>query len=536
MDDERFSDFAVAAPERLPPRRRKSVGRLAPGCWLPLLVIACGCAAPQSLRPQQVLKRIAADYRQFFPGDGDPDPQRDAGLLRPRFGLPALLADGETFTVELLERGGPAPVRLGLIRSDLDSAQGRSCLATAAAAAASGLAGEPKATAATAAASGGCFPLQILGERRVGVSAATVKEPMVEQVVLTVQAPAQVPPGGYDLYVESAVDAPVRAPRSVWLRHRAANPDDAGPLRVAHLTDLHLGKGEAELLANLERTLAAVNAGAPDLVVVTGDLANLGTRGDLVDKAKALLLRVQAPVIVVIGNHDLGFGPTPVLSSRYGAGWVNFARAFHPQLLFTVAVGRWEFVGFDSGPSVVSPRVLTRGLSDDTLAALAETLTDAQMRGYRGVVLFSHAPSRAALTTRGDPVHVGLFGRMRRGATAFEQVLIDAARGLRLIHLAGHTHWSDLFEASASRGQRPARFHRWPADTLGPCPQPLHGQVSLITTQSASHTTFPFRRNGKGYGFTWLLLGQSREQVAFMRFHGAVPERCETPPASAASS
>ena len=536
MDDDRLHDRTLAAPERLRIRRGKTAWRAALRPCLPLLllVVGGGCAAPQSLRPQQVLKRIAADYRQFFPGDGDPDPQRDAGLLRPRFGLPALLTDGETFSVELLERGGPAPLRLGLLRSDLDPVQARTCLAQAAAAPGSSLAGQ--AQAAPPPANNGCFPLRILSQRRSGVSVATPKDPMVEKVELTVQAPAEVPPGGYDLYVESAVDAPVRAPRSVWLRSRAAGAGESGPLRVAHLTDLHLGKGEAELLANLERTLAEVNAGAPDLVVVTGDLANLGTRGELVEKAKALLLRVQAPVIVVIGNHDLGFGPTPILTSRYGAGWVNFSRAFHPQLLFSVALGRWEFVGFDSGPSVVSPRVLTRGLSDDTLAALSETLSDAQMRGYRGVVLFSHAPSRAALTTRGDPAHVGLFGRMRRGATAFEHVLIDAARGLRLIHLAGHTHWSDLFEASAQNGQRPQRFHRWPADTLGPCPQPLHGQVSLITTQSASHTTFPYRRNGKGYGFTWLLLGDSMEQVAFMRFHGTVPERCPTPPQPAASS
>ncbi len=541
MDDGRFFDATPTRLERLRTRRGKTPWRAALPSGRALLVIVIviggGCAAPQSLRPQQVLKRIAADYRQFFPGDGDPDPQRDAGLLRPRFGLPAILTEGESFTVELLERGGPAPVRLGLLRSGLDLLQARTCLAKAAA---SGSSIEPRdpgaAAAAPAPASGDCFPLRIVNQQRSGVSVATPKDPMVEKVELTVQAPAEVPPGGYDLYVESAVDAPVRAPRSVWLRSRAAGASESDPLRVAHLTDLHLGKGEAELLANLERTLAEVNAGAPDLVVVTGDLANIGTRGELVEKAKALLLRVQAPVIVIIGNHDLGFGPTPILSAGYGAGWVNFSRAFHPQLLFTVALGRWEFVGFDSGPSVVSPRVLTRGLADDTLAALSESLADARNHGYRGVVLFSHAPSRAALTTRGDPAHVGLFGRMRRGATAFEHVLIDAAPGLRLIHLAGHTHWSDLFEASAQSGQRPQRFHRWPADTLGPCPQPLHGQVSLITTQSASHTTFPYRRNGKGYGFTWLLLGESREQVAFMRFHGAVPERCSTPPPPAASS
>lgn len=488
--------------------------RLAAGVVLMLGWVLGGCAAPQSLRTPDVLQRIAADYRQFFPADGDPELQRDAGLLRPRFGLPALITAGETFTVEILERGEPAALRLALVRSDLDAAQVAQCLA--------------------AAPGPGCFPLRILGQQRQPVIAASkAPTPQVARLLLTVQPPLAVPPRGYDLYLESAVDAPVRAPRSVWLRAAAA----AQPLRVAHLTDLHLGKGHGELRANLQRILAEVNAGQPDLVVVTGDLANLGTREPLLVKARELLLGVEAPVVAVVGNHDLGFGPTPILTSRYGAGWANFARAFHPYLMFSLQLGGWEFVGFDSGPSVVSPRVLVRGLADDTLTALAETLATAQEQRRRGVVLFSHAPSRAALTTRGDPAHVGLFGRMQRGAAAFEDVLLAAAPALRVIHLAGHTHWSDLFEASAPPGQRPARFHRWAADALSPCAQPLRGQVSLITTQSASHTTFPYRRNGQGYGFTWLLLGEKQApQVAFRRFRGALPERCPTEPLPAAAS
>jgi hypothetical protein len=241
-------------------------------------------------------------------------------------------------------------------------------------------------------------------------------------------------------------------------------------------------------------------------------------------------------VVVVIGNHDLGFGPTPILTNHYGAGWANFARAFHPHLLFSLTLGEWEFIGFDSGPSVFSPRVIVRGLADETLAAIAEELAAAQRRNSRGVILFSHAPSRAALTTSGDPRQVGIFGRMRRGASAFERVLLDAAPTLRVIHLAGHTHWSDLFEAVAPAGQRPERFHRWSADALLPCPQPLRGPVSLITTQSASHTSFPLRRNGEGYGFTWLLLGRPDAQVAFMRYRGTEPLHCGSDTGHAPSS
>ena len=487
-------------------------GQLVRGFFLLALVLQLGgCAAPQSMRSQEVLQRIAADYRAFFPADGDPELQRDAGLLQPRFGLPAVISGGARFTVELLERGAPAPLRLALLRSELAAAQGAQCLAT------------PDAPV------DGCFPLRIVDQRREPLtpSSPNGRPSGAVRLLLTVEALAALPPRGYDLYLESAVDAPTRAPRSVWVRSQSAV---GWPLRVAHLTDLHLGKSAPDLRANLERVLADVNAGAPDLVVVTGDLANLGTRTELLEEARSVLLRVDAPVVAIIGNHDLGFGPAPILTRAYGPGWANFARVFHPHLLFSLTLGDWDFVGFDSGPSVISPRVLTRGLADDTLAALAETLKSAQQQGRRGVVLLSHAPSRAALTTRSDSASVGIFGRMRRGAKAFERVLLDAAPGLQVIHLAGHTHWSDLFEADARSGERPARFHRWSAESLSPCLQPLHGQVSLITTQSASHSSFPFRRNGQGYGFTWLLLGESAPQVAFMRYHGTVPERCSLDP------
>ena len=46
--------------------------------------------------------------------------------------------------------------------------------------------------------------------------------------------------------------------------------------------------------------------------------------------------------------------------TRYGAGWSNFARAFHPSLLYSMTLDGWEFIGFDSGPSEFSARVLTR--------------------------------------------------------------------------------------------------------------------------------------------------------------------------------
>lgn len=496
---------------------------------LPALVAALslsGCTKPVSLREQDVLKHVAHRYRAFFPDAADPDPRHDVGLLRPRFGLPAILGTGSataatagllSFDVEVMERGGPVPLALALVPHELPTETAARCasLPTDPPATATGWAVDPAPSAEP-----GCHPLRIVSTRR---------EPLPDgaaHVFLTVQALGPVPPRDYDLYLRSPVDSPTRAPRSVWLR-----PGDpaAAPLRIAHLSDLHVGKGRhGRVLENLERVLNDVNAGAPDLVVLTGDIANMGTRARLEERAAELLQRLNAPVLAVLGNHDHGFG-SMLFRTPYGAGWANFARVFHPSLLYSLNLGGWEFIGFDSGPSEFSARVLTRGLSPESLAVLEEKVAAAQRAGRRGVILFSHAPSRAALSTRADPEKPGPVGRMYRGARAFETVLLRHAPELRLIHLSGHTHWSDLYEAHARAGEAPRRFVRWDANSLTPCLTPLRGRVSLITTQSATHTTFPLRKNGQGYGFTWLVLDERAPQVAFQRYRGPAAQKCEQP-------
>src|SRR5262249_8485588 len=154
----------------------------------------------------------------------------------------------------------------------------------------------------------------------------------------------------------------------------------------------------------------------PDLVLVTGDLADFGNHIELSVEARRLLERIEAPVLITIGNHDHGFGTRPMFSSRYGAGWRNFARVFHPLLETEQVYGGWSFVGFDSGPSEFSPAILTRGLAPETLADLSSALDRARTEARRGVVFYSHAPTRAVVSSTGSIKKQGVFGRMRRGA------------------------------------------------------------------------------------------------------------------------
>ncbi|HXU73768.1 MAG TPA: metallophosphoesterase [Polyangia bacterium] len=453
--------------------------------WLPVLglVVVAGCAAPLAVHRQDaVLAEVDAHYRAFYPADGDPDPKHDAGLLRPRFGLPAIAQAGQPFAVEWLERGGPATVRAALIAPTVTDAQAERCLA-----------GEAVA---------GCHPLTLAAAARKPVGAASWAR---------ANAVAEAPPGGYDLYMHPACDAATRAPNAVWLR--ADDPATLGQVRVVHLSDIHIGKHVDDVEAHLEQVIAETNALQPDLVVVTGDVVNQGTDASLHPKARALLETIHAPVAIVLGNHDIGF--RSFVGAKYGSGWENFGRTFHAFLEFEIDLGGYRFVGFDSGPSTLSPRILTRGLGSGTLAHLKEILTAAASDGSRGVVLFSHAPSRAVLSGQ-TPSTGGAFGHMRQGRQAFEQLLLDAAaRGQRVLHLAGHTHWDDVFEARPEG--KSLAFERWPDGTGDGKLTPIHGKAAMVTTQAATHAGPWPKKSARGFGFTYLVLGDGDAEIAFHR-------------------
>ena len=97
----------------------------------------------------------------------------------------------------------------------------------------------------------------------------------------------------------------------------------------------------------------------------------------------------------------------------------------------------------------------------------------------------------------------------------FEELLLSASRQLRVIHLSGHTHWSDVYEANPQPG--PIRFSRWPAQALTPSLRPLSGRVALVTVQAAAHTTFRLCKNGSGHGYAWLELTET-PRLAFIRY------------------
>jgi 3',5'-cyclic AMP phosphodiesterase CpdA len=73
-------------------------------------------------------------------------------------------------------------------------------------------------------------------------------------------------------------------------------------MRIAHLSDLHFGRiADAAIVDALQRD---VNAAGPDVVCISGDLTMRARRREF-KQAQGLLAGLEAPVLVVPGNHDV---------------------------------------------------------------------------------------------------------------------------------------------------------------------------------------------------------------------------------------
>ena len=95
--------------------------------------------------------------------------------------------------------------------------------------------------------------------------------------------------------------------------------------RIAHISDLHFGRIDPEIVEGLARSLTAA---APDLVVVSGDLTQRARVGQFA-QARAFIDRLPAPALTVPGNHDT---PLDNLLLRFFAPWRRYRAAISTDL------------------------------------------------------------------------------------------------------------------------------------------------------------------------------------------------------------
>jgi hypothetical protein len=240
--------------------------------------------------------------------------------------------------------------------------------------------------------------------------------------------------------VGGLISAPneVRVPR-IEMRFRDLHPDLEG-LKILHLSDLHLGVSKR--VEHLEGVLARVEALAPDLVVVTGDLA------DNLDELRAALevlhrRRPRLGVFASLGNHEYLHdirrtrpiyeqSPVPLLVDR-GT---------------TLEVGRAKlYIAGADDPVVMGGRQVAERLDRSVERCSERAPADA----FRLLLChrpegFAPAARRGFHLTLAGHTHggqVGLFGR-----SAFQALWPDlylwgtyARGGSRLYTTSGFGHW-----------------------------------------------------------------------------------------------
>lgn len=164
----------------------------------------------------------------------------------------------------------------------------------------------------------------------------------------------------------------------------------AAPARkIVQVTDIHLSRRFPLFLMNWDILTERINALAPDVVLVTGDLVlyDPDSEDDLGFAAQQLK-KLKPRYRVIPGNHDIGEAPYPGL----GAGThpqkpvtserrERFVRRFGPDW-WTDVQGDWLIVG-------INAQVLGSGLTED---AEQKKFIEASLAAHRGtkVVVASH--------------------------------------------------------------------------------------------------------------------------------------------------
>ena len=204
------------------------------------------------------------------------------------------------------------------------------------------------------------------------------------------------------------------------------------PLRVLQVSDLHAGTQEEPEVGGDLRTL--VSESRPELVVVSGDLTHRNTPAQHA-RARDLLKSLEAPLLVIPGNHDIPRWPP----WRFTRTFDEFQRCW-PDL---EPVYRSETLVVCGLNSVRPWKQQGGAIRNAQLEHVREVLADAPEDAFKVVALHHHllgAPWRSVKRTIAN--RSSLLGS-----------LVDA--GAELI-VSGHAHQSAVserreFEVAAAR-------------------------------------------------------------------------------------
>jgi 3',5'-cyclic AMP phosphodiesterase CpdA len=216
------------------------------------------------------------------------------------------------------------------------------------------------------------------------------------------------------------------------------------PIRLVHLSDLHVGAHEDESVEPALQEL--VTRLEPELIVATGDLTHRG-RADQHERAAAFLQGFGARVLAVPGNHDIPHA----FPARFTRPWVEFERrwgttepTFRSDELCVVGLNsarpwRHQSGGLSGEEVARAARRLGEGSSGSLrVVCLHHHLTGPPWRSHkrpvagRGRVLGALVDARAELILSGH-IHQSAASERREfevGLEAGQSVVLAIAPGL----------------------------------------------------------------------------------------------------------
>lgn len=260
-----------------------------------------------------------------------------------------------------------------------------------------------------------------------------------------------------------------------------AHTEQLSHLRIAHLTDLHVGR--VTPMRVQEHAVELTNAAKPDLVCITGDFV---CHSQLyLDQLENVIAGFGAPVIAVLGNHDHWAGADEVRRSlRRGGAEVLDNR----HTVISLRHQRLQVVGIDDAyTGHASVEVATKGLRRDLpILALSHIAEEADELWHYGapLVLSGHTHAGQVTVARLHELAVGrlvghryvhgLYGRRLPSHDVRGAVYVGAGIGASVMPLrigqrakreltlfelgqAPGTLAEDHAEQPALRGRKPSR-------------------------------------------------------------------------------
>lgn len=186
----------------------------------------------------------------------------------------------------------------------------------------------------------------------------------------------------------------------------AAYVERVAPIRIAHLTDLHVGRVTPYEVQRTAVSLA--NEAKPDLVVITGDFVCHSQM--YLDQLEELVQLFSAPVVGVLGNHDHWSGGAEVARALRRGG-VEVLSNEHT--VIGIRHERIQLVGLDDAYTGHADRErAVRGLRPDLPAiGLSHIAEEADGLWRHGVPLVLSGHTHAGQVTLAR-LHELAFGRI----------------------------------------------------------------------------------------------------------------------------